>query len=140
DLGGIMQVLLDETSLDGATMRKFIDRHKKIATETFGPETEFVERNETNRDNGQSKEHQFRRVDIIVTRNGRKYKIEMLFVPLKSYLINEYQYGASDPETGRKGPAHPVYEELRRKIVFETLFPTEHFGNNQWGDLTAFNS
>lgn len=129
DLGGIKHVLLDENSLDGETMNKFIERHRQLAIETFGPDTLVLERNETNGDIGQSTEHEFRRIDIIVTRNGKKYQIEMLFETLPLYLKNMFKFGSVDPRTGyRDGPAHPIYEITRKKDTARTFYPDSVFG------------
>ncbi len=138
DLGGIKHVLLDETDLKGETMNSFINRHRELAIKTFGPETEFIEGDDTSGYLGQSEEFGFRRLYIIVSRGGHKYQLEMLFEPLPLYLTNMFKFGNIDEDTGyRNGPAHPIYEEIRKVDAAKLLYPEEVFGDKEWNKATV---
>lgn len=140
DLGGIKQVVLKATSVDGKDMDLFIERHKEAALMIFGPDVEFVEQNETSGENAGSKERGFRRVNVITTIEGKRYQIELLFETLESYLNGEYKYGKIDKITGLRGSlAHPLYEIVRKIRAAKLFFPEEHYGEFNW-DLAAVNA
>jgi len=139
DLGGIMHVLLDETVINGSKINQFIRAHMDLAREVFGDEVEVRMRDSKTGGAGKSKEHRFRRIDILVPQqgNGKKHKIEIILVPLQEYLKNEYQVGVPNERTGiLNGPAHRIYEKIRRTQAAIRMLPESLFGKIDWNKIT----
>jgi hypothetical protein len=131
DLGGIMHVLMDETALDGSKINRFIDMHKTLAKEKFGDGVKIEIADVKNGSMGQSDQHKFRRINILVPKEPESndyYKIEMIFYPLNEYLRSEYRVGEIDPKTGiRKGQAHKLYEDIRSSEATGRMLPVTIF-------------
>lgn len=142
DLGGIMHVLLDETDVNGAKINRFIADHVKLAKATFGDEVVVRVRDSKSSGDGKSVDHRFRRVDILIPKrdgSNKKHKIEMIFVTLQDYLKNEYLVGTPHPSTGiLNGPAHRIYEKIRRTAAARRMLPKSVFGDVDidWNEIT----
>lgn len=140
DLGGIMHVLMDETDSDGEKMNRFISSHIELARATFGEEVEIRIRDSKSSGVGKSDKHRFRRIDILVPKEGgkKKHKLEIIFVTLRDYLRNEYQVGTPDPQTGiLNGPAHGIYEKIRRAAAARRMLPQNKFGVQDWNKIIS---